>query len=58
MYLALNQEEGDMLAILSDSLAVIQVVVNMSSGAPPRTGIEAGIKTAMITNQMRDVKIA
>ncbi|KAF8453659.1 hypothetical protein BGX38DRAFT_1268461 [Terfezia claveryi] len=57
MHLALSRDEREMLAILLDSQAAIQAIVNMSRGAPPRTGIKAEIKAALTENQVRDVKV-
>ncbi|KAF8432009.1 hypothetical protein BGX38DRAFT_1276999 [Terfezia claveryi] len=46
-----------MLAILSDSQAAIQAVRNMSSGSPPRSGIEKEIKACLTTNPHRDLQL-
>lgn len=58
MNLALGTEDSEMLALLSDSQAAIQSIVNMSRGAPLRLGIEVQIKSALTENVTRDIKVA
>ncbi|KAF8432391.1 hypothetical protein BGX38DRAFT_1276718 [Terfezia claveryi] len=57
MHLALSRENSEMLAILSDSQAATQSIINRSRGKPPRSDIEASIKSAIVEAESRDVKI-
>lgn len=45
--LACSDQDTDMHFILTDSQAVLQSVLNISRGSPPRSGIEVHIKSAL-----------
>jgi len=55
MALALEKEEAPMIALITDSQAAIQTVLNLGKGRPPRSHIEARTKAALLKHNRRDV---
>ena len=45
--LALEEEEAEMICLVSDSQTAVQTVHNLSKGEPPRSQIECRIKAAL-----------
>ena len=57
MALALEEEESNMVALVSDSQAAIQTIFNLGKGHPPRSHIEARIKAALLHRDTRDIGV-
>lgn len=55
----LSTKGSDMITTLSDSQAAVQTVFNMSKGAPPRSGVEADMKSILVEYaDENDIRIA
>ena len=55
--LSLEQEKADMLYILTDSQAALHTALNLSQGAPPRSGVEKDLKKALWNRKDQDTAI-